>query len=48
MSKVGNPHNPSTMFEIEMPNMPDPNKVLLHKIDKKKAELKQTRGELAN
>ena len=47
MSKVGNPHNPSTMFEIEMPNRPDPNKHLLHKFDKKKAELKQVRGSLA-
>lgn len=47
MSKVGNPDNPSTMFEIEMPNAPDPDKALVHKLQTKKAELKQTRKELA-
>jgi len=40
MSKVGNPDNPSTMFEIEMPNAPDPDKALVHKLQTKKAELK--------
>ena len=46
MSKVGNPSNPSTMFEIDMPTAPDPNKELVRKLNKKCAEVKAVKNEL--
>mmetsp|Transcript_33723 Transcript_33723/g.39657 ORF Transcript_33723/g.39657 Transcript_33723/m.39657 type:complete len:86 (+) Transcript_33723:303-560(+) len=41
MTKVGNPSNPATMFEIDMPPTPDPDKKLEKKLMEKKTELRQ-------